>query len=258
MATFTTTIQELIESDFDFGLTEQDYPIFDERYRGVKNDNGRWDYVREEDGKWYGLNRKILDRFMFYEIGTETADMFRHNLNTRMREIMPYYNQLYLTEAMITDPFSTMELKHTTDSDISIAGEEHASAATDGTNASTGKSRAVNSSTPQTMLSTGGDYASSATDSFTESTATNDGRTRSDGITNQRTEGKIVLDISGSQGSKSRLLQQYRESIINVDLMILNDLEPLFMWVMDTTDEFARRNNNYGYAANYFGFYPYL
>jgi len=61
------------------------YPIFDEAYREV-------------------LNRKIIKHFYTQEIGYETVGLWRLKLNTRMNEIMPYYNQLYKSELLEFNP----------------------------------------------------------------------------------------------------------------------------------------------------------
>ncbi len=90
MSTFTIQLNELVEDGFDLGLGESDYPIFDESYRPL-------------------LNRKIIDHYAMYEIGLETESMFKFALNRRMREIMPYYNQLYTSEKIAFDPLSTMK-----------------------------------------------------------------------------------------------------------------------------------------------------
>ena len=66
---------------FDF-----DYPIFDETYKP-------------------DLESKIINHFYTQEIGQETVGLFKHRLKTKMREIMPYYNQLYLSERLKFDPF---------------------------------------------------------------------------------------------------------------------------------------------------------
>lgn len=41
------------------------------------------------------LNQKIIDHYFGYEIGFETPQMFKHYFNTKLREIMPYYNNKY-------------------------------------------------------------------------------------------------------------------------------------------------------------------
>lgn len=89
MAKYTTELRTLVEINYDLGL--DDYPIFDEAYRTV-------------------LNKKIIDHYMFREIGLETPGLFRHFLKTRMSEIMPYYNKLYNSELLPLDPFISYDL----------------------------------------------------------------------------------------------------------------------------------------------------
>ena len=100
MSIYTTQLRYIVErkqqeahSDPDdysaayeyLGLNE--YPIFDETYRAR-------------------LNRKIVEHFWFREIGYETAAQFAWYLRRTMNEVMPYFNQLYLSEGVITDPIT--------------------------------------------------------------------------------------------------------------------------------------------------------
>ena len=64
-----------------------DYPIFDESYR-------------------QHLNDKIIRHFYFREIGFETAAQFAFFMRRTMHEVMPYYNQLYESNNLITDPIT--------------------------------------------------------------------------------------------------------------------------------------------------------
>ena len=73
-------IRDSVNKVFDF-----DYPIFDENYRNV-------------------LNTKIIRHFFTREIGFETVGLWKLKLNTKMNEIMPYYNKLYESEALHFDP----------------------------------------------------------------------------------------------------------------------------------------------------------
>lgn len=68
-----------------------DYPIFDENYREH-------------------LESKIISHFYTREIGLETVGLFKHHLKNKMREIMPYYNQMYLSEKLKFDPFMNTEM----------------------------------------------------------------------------------------------------------------------------------------------------
>ena len=58
-----------------------DYPIFDEAYRQTLND-------------------KIIRHYFMYEIGAETAGLFRMFVRDAMFMIMPYYNQMYESLAL--------------------------------------------------------------------------------------------------------------------------------------------------------------
>lgn len=86
MAKYTMELRELLALGFHPAL--DDYPIFDEGYRPI-------------------LNQKILDHYMFREIGLETPDKFNFFLGRKMREIMPYYNKVYESELIRFDPLAT-------------------------------------------------------------------------------------------------------------------------------------------------------
>lgn len=67
-----------------------DYPIFDESYRPQLND-------------------KIIRHFYFREIGFETLAQFRWYMRRTMHENMPYFNQLYNSLNLITDPITNQK-----------------------------------------------------------------------------------------------------------------------------------------------------
>ena len=71
---------------FDF-----DFPIFDENYRNV-------------------LENKILKHFYTREIGVETVGLWKLRLDTKMNEIMPYYNQLYNSALLEFNPLYDVDL----------------------------------------------------------------------------------------------------------------------------------------------------
>lgn len=237
VATFTTTIRKLIEIDFDFGLTADDYPIFDEAYRGTREGN-RW---------VSGLNRKILDHFYYYEIGQETPDMFRFMLNRKMREVMPFFNKMYESERLQFDPFETLDVVNTTDGEVdSTTGSTEVSVGS-GTGSSDSKSRAVNSNFPQTMLNDSASYATGATDSFSEGSTASDTRGENTTDGTGHVEESRTLSMKGSQGAKSLLLMRYRETLLNLDLSVIQELNPLFMGLIEIADQtMERKGRNYG------------
>ena len=76
-----------------------DFPIFDEGYRRV-------------------LERKILKHFYTREIGEETVGLWKLRLDTRLNEIMPYYNKLYKSELLEFNPLYTVNLTRTRKTDF--------------------------------------------------------------------------------------------------------------------------------------------
>lgn len=82
-------IQAAIPKVFDFDLV-----VFDDDYRNV-------------------LFTKILKHYYTREIGQETVGLWRLKLETKLQEIMPYYNQLYRSELLKFNPLYDTDL-HTT------------------------------------------------------------------------------------------------------------------------------------------------
>lgn len=83
------TIDDIIANSRD-KLFDFSYPIFDEAYKPE-------------------LETKIINHFYTQEIGQETVGLFKQRLKTKMREIMPYYNQLYMSERLKFDPFKNAD-----------------------------------------------------------------------------------------------------------------------------------------------------
>lgn len=79
-------IKNCLTKVFDFN-----FPIFDESYRSV-------------------LETKILRHYYTREIGLETVGLWKLKLNTKLNEIMPFYNQLYKSELIEFNPLYDVEL----------------------------------------------------------------------------------------------------------------------------------------------------
>lgn len=58
---------------------------------------------------------KILLHYYTREIGFETAGLWKLKLNQKLREILPYYNQLYASEELKYDPLKNVDNQHTHD-----------------------------------------------------------------------------------------------------------------------------------------------
>lgn len=85
-ASVDSTIQAAIPNIFTFT-----FPIFDEGYR-------------------VPLETKILRHYYTREIGLETVGLWRMKLETKLNEVMPYFNQLYKSELLEFNPFYDVEL----------------------------------------------------------------------------------------------------------------------------------------------------
>jgi len=229
MSTFTITLGEIVESELPVFDPNNKYPIFDEAYR-------------------QGLEIKIINHYWLYEIGQETIQIFQFAMNRKMWEIMPYYNQLY--ESLIElDPLATMD--YTDIANIHSTNDTTTNQTGTNSTESDAKSRAVTSDTPQVHLSGDEDYATSAADSITNTTGS--GSTITDGSQNGTTDGNTARTVKGSQGHQAALLMQYRQSILNIDMNIIADLESLFMSLWDNGDEFAGGEMYYGWTYGWIG-----
>lgn len=210
MSNYTVELRKIDERLIDDALSH--YPIFSEEYRST-------------------LNSKIKTHFWFNEIGHETVDIFIFQLRVKMNEIMPYYNQMYESELTKRDPFLTVRMtsKNTSNGSTRTTGEtsEHGSS----TSSTDAKSRAVQSETPQVMLSGNGDYATGAADSTSLTGVKSSSTSGGSQSTTSSSDGSGTATQEGFSGSMASLIQAHRDAIVNVDMMVIAQLEPLFMYV---------------------------
>ena len=78
------SVDEVLNSSWDKIFTSK-VSFFDEEYRGV-------------------LCKKILKHYYLREIGCETVGIWLLWMNTKLEEIMPYYNKLYESELIKFNP----------------------------------------------------------------------------------------------------------------------------------------------------------
>lgn len=193
MSKYTTELRYIIEEQYNIGLDK--YPIWNENYRQVLND-------------------KIISHFRFREIAFETAALFVDRLNNLMGEIMPFYNQLYKTTELEINPFITYNI----DEESKTTGETSSESKGE---TSTGQ-HALFSDTPQVQLSGNQDYATNLNQSKTVAENSGTGK--------DNTLSEYVRKVKGKTDSRSypELLMIYRDSFINIDMMVIDELEVLF------------------------------
>ena len=216
MATYTIELYRLVEMGTDLGLSE--YPIFDEEYR-------------------VGLNKKIIDHFWNREIGHESVDQFRFNLKRRMNEVMPFYNQLYDSAKLVFNPLYSQDITNTSERvSEQVANAESSS---DSTSNGTSDSNAVVSNFPQTALAGNADYANNGT--FGKSNSNTSANTSDNSSSNSTNTDSVTSTSQGYTGSPSALLSEYRSTFLNIDMLVINELEDLFMLVWNNSDEYTTR-----------------
>jgi hypothetical protein len=227
MATYTMELWEVIELQTDSeGLSDiglSDYPIFDPAYRAA-------------------LNAKIIDHFWNREIGQESISMFTHQLRRKMHEIMPYWNKHYVASQIVIDPLKTVSMKTLSGTEglATVAGVGESTSTSDA------KSRAVASTLPQVQLSGNGDYAESAQDNISNSSAT--GNTNDSQTTNSTAS--VDSETSGYNGNPAILIAEYRATMVNTDMDVIGQLETLFMGIWDSSDDYFNQG-----VRPYYGYY---
>ena len=188
-------ITDVVPKIFNFN-----FPIFDETYR-------------------QSLCEKIIRHFYTQEIGYETVALWHLKLKTKMLEIMPYYNQLYNSTLLEFDAFNDA------DYEVDVNNKRNL----DGTRSSTNTNDYTHkySRTPQGGL-TGllqDKYLTDAIiDNRSDTGKTSDSFETID-ANKEKVKGKRSFD------SYSKRLMEFRETFLNIDMQVINELEPLFMGI---------------------------
>ena len=204
------------------------FPIFDENYRTV-------------------LEKKILKHFYTREICEETVGLWKLRLDAKLNEIMPYYNKLYNSELLEFNPLYTANLtrKKKTDYDSNrntsnngtVNSTSNSNGSGTGTNTNVGLD--LYSDTPQGSITnveneayltnvrktTDTGNSSSTTSNSTTGNVTNSD-TGTDALNSTEDYLETVIGFEGS--SASDLLIKYRDTFLNIDMMVIGDLETLF------------------------------
>lgn len=218
-----TIITNAIPKIFNFS-----FPIFDEKYRTI-------------------LEKKILKHFYTREICEETVGLWKLRLDTKLNEIMPYYNKLYKSELLEFNPLYTTNLTRTKKTDYDSNKNTTNNGTVKSTSESNGSDTVTNSNvkidlysdTPQGALtgvenetyltnarktSDSGNSSSSTSNSITGNVTNSDSST--DALNSTEDYLETVIGFEGS--SASDLLIKYRDTFLNIDMMIIEDLETLF------------------------------
>lgn len=197
-------------------------PFFDEQYRSI-------------------LCSKILKHYYLREIGCETVGIWMLWVNTKLEEVMPYYNKLYESAQLEFNPFNDVDLtrQHKTDYEGKTETSDNGTRKTEGDDNTTNNSTVYDlySDTPQGAL-TGVDN---------ENYLTNARKNTSNGTVNSKITGNETLSTNGTSGTNSTenyietikgkqgtesysdLLNKYRKTLLNIDMLVIDEFSELFM-----------------------------
>lgn len=190
-----------------------------------------WDF--EYDGFYEGdakaaFEKKVIDHYYFRQIGQETVGRFLHYFRTRIREIMPYYKQVYKSIQImdgIDDPFGNIDITETFEQTSESSSESSSTSRGNGSNNSTHKY----SATPQGSISTIDEYLTEATvdNSSNTSEGSGEGSSSAEGVI------RHTLTKRGNQGVNTYAhdMVEFRQTFLNIDKMIIDDLDDLFLGV---------------------------
>ena len=191
---------------FDF-----DYPIFDEKYRSA-------------------LEIKILRHFYTREIGFETVGLWKLKLADKMNTIMPYYNKWYASELLEFNPL--WDTDFTRKGNITDTNKST-------NNSTSNKTKSKFSDTPQGSISSleNDTYLTNATIDETNGSYTNTAEnTNVNNSTNEINHeannlNEYLETVQGNRGvfDNGTMLKHYRDTFTNIDKMLLNEMEDLFM-----------------------------
>lgn len=204
MAKYTITIKTLIDNNFDFQMTN--YPIFDENYRET-------------------LNNNILHHYYENEIGFETAPLFRFYLNQKLNEIMPYYNELYKVQKKLIDDNLLLNNVNITEQ---LQGSN--TTQTSSVSQSTNKGKNLFQDTPQGNIS---QQDINAQNVYATNITLNDNSINDNSSANGSGTNEYIKTIIGNNGGKFNIdvLNDIKNNLMNIDLMIINELYDLFMQI---------------------------
>lgn len=210
------------------------------------------------------LEEKILLHYFNKEIGLETVGLWKLYLEERLNLIMPYYNQLYetiankfdyLSDTNITETYvyqrkNTGTNSGTLDSTTTDDGNDTFTSKQDqnGTENQTGNTHSLESDLPQANYANI-DYGTKMVDGTQNNdiSKNNSININSNNDTNntttvkQNTKTTLNTNIDdnydktrkGASGGRSltEMMLEYRQSLINIDKMVIEELADLFMLI---------------------------
>lgn len=214
-----------------------DYPIFDNAYK-------------------LPLEKKIIRHYYTREISEETYGLWKLRLENKMNEIMPYYNQLYSSQLLQFNPLYDTDITRTHNKEIGETTETNNTINQTAQDIGNSVYEADNtnwrlySDTPQggiegiegTGTPTGSGTVENNTylTDVTKTTNHYETETNTQHDTTNETVGQETRELANVEEyiehvtgknagmSYSRMLTEFRNTFLNIDVDVINDLSDLF------------------------------
>ena len=186
----TITLREMVAAGSIIFDPDDKYPIWREDHRAE-------------------LEKKILEHYAFRQIGFETPGRFIFEINKKMREIMPYYIDIWKTTQYEYNPIENYNMEE--------GSEDNSTGNEKGSN----KDLSKYIDTPHGKIETLDKYLTNATDN----------------AGSHESENKNTMKHSawrhGNIGvtTTQQMIESERKATINVDMMIIDELNELFLGV---------------------------
>lgn len=222
-------------------LFDYDYHIFDEAYRPVFETN-------------------FIRYFYMREIGFETEGLFKFQLESWLLLNMPYFNKMFESELITFDPLVNSEMTNestrttdkdgtvntTTNGDVTSTNNQTAN----GTKTDDDFSRILEADTPDNRLQLTTqdgsgvlEYASKITEGTENNTSNTTNTVNGSNTESSNVTGNTVTGVNEIEGyiqtrtgkigavSYSKMLMEYRESLVRVEKKMFEEMQQLFMLV---------------------------
>lgn len=207
MSKHTLEINQIV-NDLDFKLFDFDYNLYDNELKSA-------------------FEKKFIDHFYFYEIGLTPIARFKKALQIKLNDIYPYFKQLYQTELRCNDIdfMLNKDLKEQYTRELTGNSSVNQSS----TSTSNDTSLNINNDTPQNKIDDLDQFMTSASKNTDNSTMNSSGENIAE---NNSTE-TYSLVSQGNIGvtSSAELLEKWRSVLINIDQMIFEECNDLFMLI---------------------------
>ena len=193
---------------------DKKFKLFDFPYNLYDNDLKPW------------FEEKFFQHFMFYEIGFDSVAMFKQRLMSKLNDIFPYYKQLYETEiaAKNVDFLLNKDLK-----------ESYVRELTSSNNSSQESNATSNGLSTAGQLTPSLIANSQKIDKFMDTAQKDESSSNatSSGESTGNSKEEYTLTSQGNIGitSSAELLDKWRQVLLNIDLMIFEECNDLFMQI---------------------------